>query len=141
MESQLSDDMSVTRTPEDVIRRYADAGARDDFDAMEELRHSDWQETWPQSGEVVTSSATYRVVRTERPDGAPRVEPKRIGGAGDCWWSESIVHYADGSNWLAVSIYELRGGLVWRERVYFGQPVAAPAWRWPLVEHEEPAIS
>ena len=127
--------------PRETIERYSDAGARDDFEGMEALRHPDWQERWPQSGEVVTSSAAYRTVRTQRPEGAPRVEPRRHGGAGDCWWSESIVHYADGSNWLAVTIYELRDQLIWRERIYFGQPVNSPAWRAPLVEHEEPAVT
>jgi hypothetical protein len=131
---------AVTGT-ESVIRAYADAGARDDFEAMERLRHAEWQEAWPQSGERVISSGAYRVVRTQRPEGAPRVEPTRIGGSGDCWWSESIIHYGDGSRWLAISIYELRDGLIWRERVYFGQPVTAPAWRAGLVEHDEPAVS
>ena len=125
----------------EAVRRYADAGARGDFDAMELLRHPEWQEAWPQSGEIVTSSAAYRTVRTQRPEGAPQVEPRRIGGSGECWWSESIVHYADGWRWLAISIYELRDGLIWRERIYFGQPVTAPAWRAPLVDHEEPAVT
>jgi hypothetical protein len=94
----------LTAAGGDVIRRYADAGARDDFDAMEALRHPGWQEAWPQSGEIVPSSANYRTVRTQRPEGAPRVEPRRIGGSGDCWWNDAIVHYADGSRWLALSI-------------------------------------
>ena len=126
---------------EDLIRRYAEAGARDDFEAMEALRHADWQEAWPQSGEIVPSSAHYRAVRSGRPEGAPRVVPGRFGGSGDCWWGEAVVHYADGSRWLAVTIFELRDGLIWRERVYFGPPVAAPAWRAHLVEREEPAVS
>jgi hypothetical protein len=131
----------ATASAADLVRRYAEAGARDDFDAMEALRHPEWREVWPQSGEIVPSSASYREVRTRRPEGAPRVEQRRVGGSGDCWWGEAIVHYADGSRWLAVSIYELRDGLVWRERVYFGQPVAAPAWRAQWVEREEPAVS
>lgn len=126
---------------ESIIRRYADAGARDDFDAMEALRHPDWQEAWPQSGEFVTSNAAYRAARVGRPDGAPRLEPRRLGGSGECWWGEAIVHYGDGSRWLAVTIYELHDGLVWRERLYFCQPVPAPAWRADLVEHEEPTIT
>ena len=108
---------------------------------MEALRDPDWQEAWPQSGEIVTSNANYRAARTQRPEGAPRLEPRRMGGSGDCWWSEAVVHYGDGSRWLAVTFYELRGGLVWRERIYFGQPVAAPAWRARWVEREEPAVS
>ena len=131
----------TSRGNEDVVRRYAAAGAGDDFEAMEALRDPDWQEHWPQSGEVVTSSANYRTVRTGRPEGAPRVEPTRVGGSGDCWWGEAIVHYGDGSRWLALSTFELRDGRIWRERVYFGQPVAAPAWRAPWVEREDPAVS
>jgi hypothetical protein len=138
----MNEEMAQPRTtPGDLVRHYADAGARDDFATMEALRHPDWQEAWPQSGELVTSSANYRMARTQRPEGAPRVEPRRVGGSGDCWWSEAIVQYADASRWLAVSIYELRDGLVWRERIYFGQPVAAPAWRAQWVEREEPAVS
>lgn len=127
-------------TPETVIRQYAEANAKDDFAAMESLRHPDWQERWPQSGEVVPNSANYRIVRRERPEGAPRVEPGRIGGSGDCWWGEELVSYADGSTWLGIAIFELRDGLVWRERVYFGPPFEAPAWRAPWVEREEPAV-
>ena len=138
----MSDGTAKARsTAEDLVRRYADAGARDNFQMMEALRHPEWQEAWPQSGEIVPNSANYRLVRTQRPEGAPRVEPRRVGGSGDCWWNEAIVHYADGSRWLAVSIYELRDGLVWRERIYFGQPVKAPAWRSQWVEREEPAVS
>ena len=124
----------------DLVRRYADAGVRDDFAAMEALRHPDWQEAWPQSGEVITGNADYRAARTQRPEGAPRVELGRIGGSGECWWSEMIVYYADDSRWLAVTIYELRDGLVWRERIYFGPPVEAPAWRAQWVRREDPAI-
>ncbi len=125
---------------QDIVRRYAEAGMRDDFETMEALRHPDWQERWPQSGEVVTSSANYRGARTQRPEGAPRVEPGRIGGSGDAWWGEMVVQYADGSRWLGINIFELRDGLIWRERVYFGQPTTAPAWRAKWVEREEPAV-
>jgi hypothetical protein len=125
----------------ELIRRYAEANARDDFETLEALRHPEWQEAWPQSGEIVTSSANYRAARTRRPEGAPRVEPTRTGGSGECWWGEEIVHYADGSRWLGISIFELRDGLVFRERVYFGQPITAPGWRAQWVEREEPAVS
>ena len=91
---------AVTTAAGNLVRRYADAGARDDFETMEALRHHEWQEAWPQSGEIVTGSANYRVVRTQRPEGAPRVEPRRVGGSGACWWSEAIIHCAGGSRWL-----------------------------------------
>ena len=131
----------ATESGEELIRRYVTASAADDFEAMAALRHPDWQEFWPQSGEVVTSSANYLIVRSQRPEGAPRVEPGRMGGSGDTWWGEGVVHYADGSRWLGITIFELRDGLIHRERLYFGPPFPAPEWRSQWVEHEEPAVS
>lgn len=128
-------------TPEELIRRYTEANGRNDFGTMESLRHGDWQERWPQSGEVVASSANYRMVRTQRREGQPSVETGRIGGSGDCWWSEEVIRYPDGSVWLGLTIFELRDGVVWRERVYFGPPFPAPEWRAAWVEQEEPAVS
>jgi len=119
---------------EELITRYGVANAADDFDTLESLRHPEWQQTWPQTGETVPSSANYRAVRLGRPEGAPKVTGLRHGGSGDAWWSEMAIDYADGSRWLGITIYELRDGLIWRERLYFGQPFEAPAWRAPWVE-------
>ena len=125
-----------------LVRRYAEASRDDDFDMLTRLRHRDWQQTWPQSGEIVTSSANYHDLRVHRPEGAPRVDlGTSSGGSGDQWWSELIVHYADGSRWLAINLIELRDGLVHRERIYFGQPFAAPGWRAKWVTQGPPAIS
>ena len=126
-------------SPDELIRTYAAASAVDDFATMEDLRHPDWKEAWPQSGEVVTSNANYRQARTGHPEGAPRVEPGRMGGSGDTWWGEAVVHYADGSRWLGLTIFELRDGLVYCERVYFGPAFPAAEWRAQWVEREEPA--
>jgi hypothetical protein len=127
---------------EALVRRYAEASRDDDFEALTRMRHPDWQQTWPQSGEIVTSSAKYHDLRVHRPEGAPRVElGANSGGSGDDWWSELIVHYQDGSRWLAINLIELRDGLVYRERIYFGQPFPAPAWRAKWVTQGPPAIS
>ena len=131
----------ATTSGAELIERYLAANAVDDFDTLEQMRHPDWQEAWPQSGEIVPGSANYRAARLGQPAGAPKVTPGRSGGSGDTWWSEAVVHYGDGSRWLAVSIFELRDGLVHRERVYFGPPFPAPAWRAQWVEREEPAVS
>jgi hypothetical protein len=69
-----------------------------------------------------------------------RVEPLRVGGSGDVWWSEAIIHYADGSRWLAALIYEFSGDQIRRERAYFGQPFQGPAWRAQWVERGKPAL-
>ena len=126
---------------EATVARYVAASQDEDFAALASLRHDEWEMIWPQSGERVVSHDNYVAMRTNRPEGAPRVESLGIGGSGDTWWGESIIHYADGSRWLGVSLFELRDGLVHRERVYFGQPFAAPAWRATWVTRSEPAIS
>ena len=131
----------ATTSGAELIERYLVANAADDFAALERMRHPDWQEAWPQSGEIVPSSANYRAARLGQPAGAPSVTPGRSGGSADTWWSEAVVEYGDGSRWLAVSIFELRDGLVHRERVYFGPPFPAPAWRAQWVEREAPAVS
>ncbi len=124
-----------------IIERYDRASAADDFETMRRFRHPEWQMTWPQSGETVIGHENYVAMRTNRPEGGgPRVEPIGHGGAGDVWWSEGIIHYGDGSRWLGVWIYEFAGDLIRRERVYFGQPFAPPAWRARWVERGKPAI-
>ncbi len=124
-----------------VVQRYVFASSDDDYALMGSLRHPEWQMVWPQSGERIVSHEAYVGMRTHRPDGLPRIEPLGGGGSGDTWWGEAIVHYADGSRWLAATVLELRDGLVWRERVYFGQPFSAPEWRAEWVERGEAAIS
>ncbi len=104
------------------------------------MRHPEWTMTWPQSGESVLSHDDYVRMRLNRPEGAPRVEALANGGVGDVWWTENIIHYADGSRWLAASVLELREGLVANERVYFGQPFDPPAWRAAWVKRGTPAI-
>ncbi len=125
----------------EVLKRYAAASAADDLEAMAAFRHPDWSMVWPQSGEMVTSHENYVATRTNRPEGAPpRVTPLRAGGAGDVWWSEAAIDYADGSRWLAAAIYEFEGDKIIRERVYFCQPFEAPAWRAQWVEQGTPAL-
>jgi hypothetical protein len=116
-------------TESDLMARYERASADDDFEALGAMRHPEWTMEWPQSGEVVPSHADYLGMRLNRPEGAPRVEALRHGGAGSVWWAETIIHYADGTRWLAIAVLELRDGLVHRERVYFGQPFSPPEWR------------
>jgi hypothetical protein len=135
------DDLMPPDAGNDLIQRYLRANVADDFATLEALRHPDWQEAWPQSGEIVPSSANYRAARLGQPAGAPTVVGGRSGGSGATWWSEAVVHYGDGSRWLAITVYELRDALVYRERVYFGPPFPAPAWRSEWVEREDPAVS
>ena len=126
--------------PADLITRYDEASANDDFATIAAMRHPEWRMEWPQSGEVVTSHEDYVGMRLNRPEGAPATAPLRRGGAGDLWWSETVIDYADGARWLALAVIELRDGLVYHERVYFGQPFKAPAWRARWVTQGPPVL-
>jgi len=129
------------KTPrEALLARYEAASAADDFAAMGGMRHPRWQMVWPQSGEVVPSHDSYVALRTNRPEGGPRVEPLQHGGGGECCWSETLISYKDGSRWLGITLYEFEGDLIRRERVYFCQPFAPPVWRASWVERGEPSI-
>ena len=37
----------------DLVRRYLEANARNDLDALESMRAPDWEHRWPATGEVV----------------------------------------------------------------------------------------
>ena len=124
----------------ETVRHYVAASQDEDFDRLALLRHPEWQMVWPQSGEQVMNHDDYMAMRLNRPEGAPRVEVLGTGGSGDTWWAEQIIHYADGSRWLGVYLFELRDGRIYRERVYFGQPFPPPAWRARWVHQGEPAI-
>jgi ketosteroid isomerase-like protein len=126
---------------EAAVRRYGQASAADDFATMASLQHPDWRWELPQSGEIFVGMANYIAMRTQRPEGRPRVEPLRIGGEGDHWWAEGIVHYADGVSWLALAILEFRDGKIWRERAYFMQPFPAQPWRAQWAQVIKPALS
>ena len=136
---------------EQVVQRYSEASVRGDLTALEGLRHPRWTCEWPQSGEVVQSSEAFRTINERHPGGAPRselvrivgsedrwaVSPSqsvvRVAGSGDFWWTEWVVRYPDGRDYLCVSLVELRDGLVLRETVYWAEPFEAPAWRAPFV--------
>jgi hypothetical protein len=125
----------------EAINRYVQASQDEDFETLGALRHAEWQMVWPQSGERVMSHEDYVAMRVGRPEGAPTVKVLGIGGSGDTWWAEQIIHYADGSRWLGISVLDMREGRIHRERVYFGQPFAAPPWRAKWVTLGEAAIS
>lgn len=139
-------------TNEDVVRRYLDADARNDLDALEALRTADWQLRWPATGELVPSSAAYRAIHEHFPGGYPTFDTLRIvgtedryvmtpantvlrlAGAGDVWIGQARLRYGDGSEWHVVKLLELRDGLVHRETDYWAPIGEPPEWRDGLTE-------
>ena len=142
---------------EELVRRYGEAVARNDFGTMKAMRHPDWHEDWPQSGERIPSHEAYRSIHEDFPGGMPRVDVQqvagaddrwvmtpsmtiqRIAGSGDAWFLEGLNTYPSGEAYHLVQHLRLRDGRVWRATTYFAPPFAAPAWRASLVVPITPA--
>jgi SnoaL-like protein len=133
-------------TNRSVIGRYMDAWPGD-YDALGELRHSEFVEEWPQSGERIAGHEAYRKIHENYPGGIPAVEPKRIIGSedrlvlspsfipmrlegrGDLYTVECVNKYPSGETFYVVVILEMRDGKVWRQRTYFAPSFEPPQWR------------
>ena len=143
----MSTHMTDHATNEQFARRYIEAGARNELDALEEMRTPDWQLRWPASDELVPSSAAYRTIHENFPGGFPRFEnisvagPQdrfvmtpaftivRMAGTDDLWLVEARVRYGDGSEWCMAKVLELRDGKVQRETDYWAPVQERPEWR------------
>jgi hypothetical protein len=146
----------TTTTNEEIVRRYADAVTRWDYDAISALRHAEWTAVWPQSGEVVRSTDADRQITQGYPGGTPQLQPGRLvgsedrwitsplGGAfrvsgdGESWWTEWSMTYPDGRTWFTINLIEVRDGKVWRETQYWAEPFVAPEWRQQFVDRLDP---
>ncbi|HUG48144.1 MAG TPA: nuclear transport factor 2 family protein [Candidatus Limnocylindria bacterium] len=143
-------------TNEQVVRQYAEAMMRHDFDTLARLRHPEWTAVWPQSGEVVRSSAMDRQMMESYPGGMPSLAQQRlvgsedrwalsplggvyrVAGEGENWWGEWRMTYPEGRTWFTLVLIELRDGKVYCETVYWAEPFEAPEWRAQFVERLVP---
>jgi hypothetical protein len=137
---------------EECVQQYGSAMAAFDLDTLRRLRHPEWMTYWPQSGERVHGTDNFAEIIRNYPGGEPKTEVARIIGAedrwvvtagntvmrvvgsGDFWWAEWRITYPSGEVYLAVTLIELRDGLVYRETTYWAAPFDAPDWRAPWVE-------
>jgi hypothetical protein len=135
-----------------LIEDYIAAGAANDLERLGRLRHADWTETWPQSGERIPNHAAYVRIHERYPGGfpdmtidrvvgsddrwvmTPSMTVLRIAGSGDVWLSEGINRYADGTIAHIVKHLEIQDGRVRSEVTFFAAPFEAPSWRAEFVE-------
>ncbi len=68
----------------EIVERYM-AAFPADFEALGQLRHPDYVEDWPQSGERIRGHQGYVRVHKEYPGGLPQAETERIVGSEDRW--------------------------------------------------------
>jgi hypothetical protein len=139
----------------DVVRRYMAAHVAHDYDAVGSMRHAEWYEEWPQSGERVRGHGNDQAIMDNWPGGLPKAGEvrvvgsedrwvltpawtiQRVIGSGDSFWVDGVANYPDGSKWFILALLELRGGKLVKETWYFGPPLEAPAWRAQWVERIE----
>lgn len=134
------------RTNREIVERYFEAYPSD-WEAMARLRHADFIEDWPQSGERIVGHENYRAIHENYPRGTPGMAidrvvgtedrlvvtplftPLRIVGMGDTFIVEARALYADGVTNFVVTVVELKDGKVHRQRTYFAAPFEPPDWR------------
>ena len=125
------------------------------FDRLAEIFTDDYVEEYPQSHEVIRGLDNARAVRMHYPGGlgtgkapmdrstlhlatadeqwvmTPTFQPVRVEGSGKVGTMVYWASYADGSRWLCVGMYELRGDKIAHTRVYFAPELEPPDWRAP----------
>ena len=134
------------KTNREIVEHYFNAYPSD-WETMARLRHADFVEDWPQSGERIVGHENYRAIHENYPAGTPGVAidrvvgtedrlvvtplftPLRIVGMGDTFTVEAKASYPDGATSLIVTIVELKDGKVHRQRTYFSSPFEPPDWR------------
>lgn len=141
-------------TNREIVERYATA-IMDAGDALDRLRHADFVEEWPQSGERVRGAANMRAIDENYPSRptegdvmrvvgsedhwvvTPTYTPLRIEGTGDVYTLILRAIYPPNAVWYVTNIIELRDQLIWRVTTFFAESFEAPAWRAQWVERME----
>ena len=142
----------ASETNADIVRRYTAAHAAHDYETVGSLRHRDWAEEWPQTGERVRGHANDAAIMANYPGGTPEVGEvrmtgsedrwvvtpamtiQRVMGGGDTFFGDGTASYPDGSTWFVAALLQLRDGKILHETWYFAPPLEAPAWRAQWVE-------
>ena len=145
--------MKSEADPRTVFERYLQATNTRDLAALTDLVHPDFEDVYPQSGERTRGVANLRALIEHYPGGGyvgsgperivgtedrwamtPAFTLLRIEGSGDTFTGVSRGSYPDGTEWLIVTIGQIRDRKVWRAETYFAQTFEPPAWRSQWVE-------
>ena len=146
------------------VARYQKAIMTMDLDAIEELRHPDYQCYYPQSGERFLTHQDWVDAHRGYADRFPQdvLEASEVKGGerkaevtslttptwilptpvvsvsdtGDLVTMEGSGPWPDGKVYHWVRIIEYKDKLVWRETEYFAEPFDAPEWRAPFVTRD-----
>jgi SnoaL-like domain len=139
-------------TSRQIFERYLRALNSQDLATTRELIHPDFEDSYPQSGEVIRGAENLIAMLTNYPGALQGLGTQRIVGGEERFVRSPLftiirvegnddtltgiqrIKYPDGSVWLAVILCEMRDGLVWRIESYFAPLFDPPAWRAAWVE-------
>src|SRR5690242_16694233 len=71
-------------TNREILEAYSNA-LPDNLDALDALRHPDFVEEWPQSGETIRSGANMRSIQEHYPGTPSQGSTLRVVGSEDRW--------------------------------------------------------
>ena len=135
-----------------VFERFLAAVNARDADALDELLHPDFQDLYPQSGELTRGAANLKRIIANYPGGyqdlgrerviggedrwvpTPMFTLLRIEGTGNVFTGVQKARYPDGADWYVVIIGEIRDGKVWRVQTFWAPTFDPPTWRSQWVE-------
>lgn len=141
-------------TNREIVERYANE-VMVSSDELDRLRHPDFVEDWPQSGERIRGAANMRAIADNHPGRpthggllrvvgsedrwvvTPSYTTLRIEGTGDVYTIVWRAIYPPDALWYVTMIVELRDQLIWRATSLFAEAFEAPAWRAQWVERIE----
>lgn len=145
--------MSTDRDARSVFEAYLRAANGRDVAALEGLFDDDFEDVYPQSGELTRGLANFRSIIEQYPGGGyagqgtdrlvgtedrwaltPSFTVVSIEGTGDTFTGVTRSRYPDGTDWYIVTIAQMRNGKLWRAETYFAQTFEPPAWRAAWVE-------
>ena len=139
-----------------MVERYLGGLTTAHYDAAEEVLHPDYEEYYPQTGEVLRGrgnviasieahpgNPTGRIVDVQ---GGEAVEAKvtralpmgppviHTYGGDDAFTAELLLDYPEAGRFHLICIGRLKDGLIHRTTMYWAEPDEAPEWRAPFAE-------
>jgi ketosteroid isomerase-like protein len=121
----------------EIVRKFWDTMATNDFHAVAQLLHDDYILEWPQSGERIRGRENFASINTFYPtEGIWRFTINSLIAEGDMVVSD--VSVSDGTrNDRVITFSSIREGKIRKQVEFWPEPFAAPEWRAQWIEKME----
>jgi ketosteroid isomerase-like protein len=121
----------------EIVRKFWDTMATNDFHAVAQLLHDDYILEWPQSGERIRGRENFASINTFYPtEGIWRFTINSLIAEGGMVVSD--VSVSDGTrNDRVITFSSIREGKIRKQVEFWPEPFAAPEWRAQWIEKME----